>query len=187
MADRCASHRGFQALDAAYRAGDLAALRAALGDPPDFPNCRQAQPAVTDHPLEYAIYWSPLAFIAELLALGADPNDEDTAGFPALHAALSTERPDRHDILRLLLRHGADPGQRGINDGTPLHHAVWRRDPEAVAILLAHGADPGAWTRIDDLSTPLEDAVRSGFAAGAALLRESAGTQAAAGTTTRSG
>ena len=109
-----------------------------------------------------------------MLALGADPNYEDPAGFPALHAALSTERPDRHDILRLLLRHGADPGQRGINDGTPLHHAVWRRDPEAVAILLAHGAAPGAWTRIDDLSTPLEDAERSGFAAGAALLREAA-------------
>ena len=61
--------RQFTAVDEAYKAGDLAALRAALGDPPDFPNCLQPfELAVGGYPLEYAIYWSPLSFIEVLLA-----------------------------------------------------------------------------------------------------------------------
>ena len=41
----------------------------------------------------------------------------------------------------------------------------------AVELLLAHGADPNARTRIDDCSTPLEDAEAGGFSETAALLR----------------
>ena len=68
--DRQDRHTRAMAADAAYRAGDLEALRKALDDPPDFPNCRQPpELGVGDHPLEYAIYWSPFAFIAELIAL----------------------------------------------------------------------------------------------------------------------
>jgi uncharacterized protein len=62
--DRCEVYRQHKRVHDAYRAGDLDALRGALDDPPDFPNCRQPlELAVGDHPLEYAIYWSPLAFI----------------------------------------------------------------------------------------------------------------------------
>lgn len=97
----------FAAVDQAYRSGDLACLREALGNPPDFPNCCQPLDlGVGDHPLGYAIYWSPIAFIAELLELGADPNYPDPAGFPSLIAALSSGRPDLHDILRLLIERG---------------------------------------------------------------------------------
>ena len=52
------------------------------------------------HPLEYAIYWSPVQFIEELIGVGADPGYEDDAGFPALHAALSTSRKDRSERTR---------------------------------------------------------------------------------------
>jgi len=186
MSGRCESHRKFKVLDAAYRAGDLIALRTALGDPVDFPNCLQQDLAVADYPLENGIYWSPLAFIASLLDIGADPNYPDRAGFPSLHAALSTDRPDRHEILRLLLRHGADVRQRGLNDWTPLHHAVWRRDLDSIAILLDHGADLTTRTRIDDWSTPLEDADRVGFTAGAELLRKGADSGARTGDAPRS-
>ena len=87
--DRCEIYRQHKAAHAAYVAGDVAALRAALDDPPDFPNCRQPfDLAVGDHPLEYAIYWSPLAFIEQLMELGANPNYPDHAGFPSLIAAL---------------------------------------------------------------------------------------------------
>jgi ankyrin repeat protein len=162
----------FQAIDRAYRDGDMAALRHALGDPEDFPNCSQPfELAAGDRPLEYAVDWSPRAFVAELLAAGADPNHPDPGGFPALIAALSSERGDRLEILKLLLDHGADPDQPGINDWTPLHYAVARRDMQAIGLLLDHGADPEARTRIDDYITPLEAAESGGFNDGAAALR----------------
>ena len=61
------------ALDEAYKRGDVAAVKAALGDPPGFPNC-QCPPGFSKTCLEYAIHHAPLAFIAALLDLGADPN-----------------------------------------------------------------------------------------------------------------
>lgn len=161
------------AVDSAYRQGDLGALKAALGDPADFPNCLQPfELAVGDYPLEYAIYWSPLPFIAELLELGADPNYPDQSGFPSLIAALSTDRTDQAEILALLLDKGADLDQRGINDYTPLHYAVARRSIRAIEILLDHGADPSIRTRLDDCSTPLEDAAAMGFEDAARLMRD---------------
>jgi ankyrin repeat protein len=75
-------------LHEAYKRGDLAAVRAELGEPADFPNCT-CPPAFGETCLEYAIYHSPLAFIRTLLELGADPNYDSQTGFPALIAALS--------------------------------------------------------------------------------------------------
>ena len=169
--DRRDIYRQHKAAHHAYVTGDLPALRAALGEPPDFPNCRQPfDLAIGDHPLEYAIYWSPLGFIEQLLKLGANPNYPDHAGFPSLIAGLSTRRPDKLEVLELLLASGADVGQRGVNDWTPLHYAVVERDAEAVRLLLAHGADPMLKTRIDDCTSPLEDADAVGFTAGAELM-----------------
>lgn len=165
-------YRRHKAAHAAYCVGDAAALRAALDDPPDFPNYRQPfDLAVGDHPLEYAIYWSPVEFIAQLIGMGADPNYPNHAGFPSLIAALSSGRADRDEIVRLLLESGADVGQRGVNDWTPLHYAVVERDLEAVKMLLARGADPALPTRIDDCTTPIEDAEAVGFIEAATLMR----------------
>ncbi len=61
------------AIHDAYKRGELEALKAALGDPPDFPNSRGPR-GVGEIILEYAIYHSPLPFIQTLLDLGADPN-----------------------------------------------------------------------------------------------------------------
>jgi hypothetical protein len=47
--------------------------------------------------------------IEALLVTGADPNYADQAGFPSLVAALSSERPDRAQVLKLLLAAGAVP------------------------------------------------------------------------------
>jgi ankyrin repeat protein len=173
----CEDHDHFLRLDAAFRAGDLAALRAELGDPEDFPN-------VVAHRamglcLTYAIYHSPLAFIRALLEAGADPNRDEHDGFPPLIAALSCAvsapgapaRPDVQEIIELLLAYRVDAGQRGINDYTALHMAAGQGNLRAVEVLLAHGADPNEITRIDDMTTPLEEAERVGHHAIADRLR----------------
>ncbi len=172
--DRSDIHQRFMDVDGAYREGNLEALKTALGDPADFPNCLQPfELAVGDYPLEYAIYWSPLSFIEKLMEIGADPNYPDRSGFPSLIAALSSDRADKIELLKLLLNSGADIDQRGLNDWTPLHYAVNLRDLEAIRLLLRHGADPALRTRIDDHTTPLEDARERDFSEAVELLQES--------------
>lgn len=165
---RCADYARFKAIDAAFRAGDMAALQAAVDDPALLPN-GPLLPAIGS-PLEYAIYHSPLPFIARLLEMGAAPNRVDHAGFPPLLAALSCcrsapgvpGRPDVPEILELLLAAGADPEQRGINDYTALHMAVAEGATEAVHLLLQAGANPSLRTRIDACETPREMAEAAG-------------------------
>jgi ankyrin repeat protein len=166
---RCAEHRRFMSIDAAFRNGDLAALRAAVDDPAAIPN--GPMPMAIGPCLEYAIYHSPLPFIRTLLELGADPNPQDHIGFPPLIAALSCSRsqpgsparPDVPEILKLLLEFKADPNQRGINDYTALHMAVAERNQTAVQLLLQAGADPRLRTRIDECETAREMAGRAGL------------------------
>ena len=162
---RCAEQKKFLKIDAAFRAGDLAALREAVDDPDAIPNLKTL-PIDIGTCLEYAIYHSPLPFIRQLLELGADvrPDRAAHAGFPPLIAALSCSqsvpgseaRPAVAEIIALLLQFGADPADRGINDYTALHMAVAVRNTEAVELLLAAGADPSLRTTIDDCETPLE-------------------------------
>ena len=156
-------------IDAAFRAGDLVALRAAVENPETVPN--GPMPLAIGPCIEYAIYHSPLGFIRTLLEIGANPNPEEHIGFPPLIAALSCSRsqpgsparPDVLDIVKLLLAFGADPNQRGINDYTPLHMAVSERNLPAVQLLLEAGGDPQLRTRIDDCETPRDMAVNAGL------------------------
>lgn len=170
--DRCERHRLFKAIDDAFRSGDFEGLGHALGGSSRWFDEHMPFELGLGHPLEYAIYWSPTAFISKLMDAGSNPNYHDPAGFPAIIAALSTEREDKLDIVRDLVNHGADPNGRGINDWTPLHYAVSLRDLDAIRLLLAAGADPTLKTRIDDYATALEEAEGGGFEAGASLLRE---------------
>jgi uncharacterized protein len=166
---RCAEHKQILKIDAAFRAGDLDALRAAVDDPEDVPN--GPMPLAIGSCLEYAIYHSPLAFIRTLLEIGANTNPEHHSGFPPLIAALSCSRPhpgattraDAVDIVKLLLAFGADPNQRGINDYTPLHMAVSEQNVAAIQVLLDAGADAALRTRIDEYETPREMAHRAGL------------------------
>jgi ankyrin repeat protein len=169
--DRCARHRLFQAIDEAFKTGDFAGLGKALGGSPRWFDEDMPFELGLGHPLEYAIYWSPLRFIEELIGAGSDPNYQDDAGFPALHALLSTSRNDRYELLALLLGAGSDPNQRGFNDWTPLHRAVAIRDVEAIRLLLEAGADPRLRTRIDECATALEEAEAAGCDDCASLLR----------------
>ena len=167
----------FLRIDAAFRAGSLSALRAAVSDPDVIPN--GPMPIDIGPCLAYAIYHSPFAFVVTLLDLGADPNPAEHDGFPPIIAALVTRQPhpgattraDALDIVRLLVARGADVNQRGINDYTPLHWAVDHHDAEAVTLLLDLGADPRLRTRIDAYETPFELAHRAGLGDLARLLK----------------
>jgi len=168
-AERCAEYEKFKKVDAAFRAGDLVALRAAVDDPAVVPN--GLMPLTIGSCLEYAIYHSPLPFIRTLLEIGADPNPAGHAGFPPLIAAVSCARPrpgspgrpDVLEILQLLLAFKSDPNQRGINDYTPLHMAVSEHDLWTVDLLLQAGAAPCLRTRIDNYETPREMAEKAGL------------------------
>lgn len=142
--DRCERHRLFKAIDDAFKAGDFEGLGVALGSSPRWFDERMPFELGLGHPLEYAIYWSPAGFISTLLDAGSDPNYQDHGGFPAIIAALSTDRTDRLEIVRALIDGGADPDMRGVNDWTPLHYAVAIRSVEAIRLLLAAGRRPGA-------------------------------------------
>jgi ankyrin repeat protein len=130
-------------------------------------------------PLVYAIYHGPLALVRALLDAGADPNGGDGDGFPPLIAALTCATPApgvtvRHDLpelISLLLSRGADVGQRGLNDATPLHLAAEQGDLAMVELLLDHGADANQITHIDDPQTPLELAEQAGHTDVADRLR----------------
>lgn len=167
----------YRRLDRAFKAGDFEALRAELGDVEGFPNV--IADAAMGACLTYAIYHSPLSLIAALLDAGADPTWPAEDGFPPLIAALTcsqrapgaTRRDDVVAMLDLLLTHGADVSQRGVNDFTPLHLAAAQGDLAATDLLLAHGADPNAITRIDDFENPLETALAAGHTAIAERLR----------------
>lgn len=148
-------NRGVQ-IHKAFTSGDFEMLSNLAGEIPGFPNCHLS--SGLGHCLEYAIYHSPLAFIKELLEMGAKPGYNDHAGFPCIIAALSSDRNDVTSIIDLLLDNGADINQRGVNDWTPLHYAAVNDDVSMVKYLLRKGADPTLKTRIDDCVTPLEEA-----------------------------
>ena len=127
-------------------------------------------------PLVLALLNGQFDLAMKLIERGADPNlVTHTDGISPLFAALQTQwalrftyqpQPRAHehqrarhmDVLRALLRSGADPnvrlkthlwhweweGKMGIDvtGATPLWRAAFAQDVEAMDLLVAHGADP---------------------------------------------
>jgi RNA polymerase sigma factor (sigma-70 family) len=105
-------------------------------------------------------YMNNLECVRLLLEAGADPNAVNECGETALHSSLthaneSVSAADRHAVVQLLIKHGADPNRRTIpgmitqgfwrdtrtRGETPLHRAAAFASEETVKFLLEAGAD----------------------------------------------
>ena len=140
----------FRAVDEAFRGEDIEALKTALGNPEGFPNT-PLPPALDmgDNILHYAIFFSPLVLIQQLITAGVNLKHEGVEQTPPLFSAILSERDDRITIMQSLLEHGADIIQMGYNDWAPLHLAVNAQDLDAISFLVSNGADP-YWRAGDD-------------------------------------
>ncbi len=74
-------------------------------------------------------------------------------------AALTTARPDKYQVIELLISFGADIQQRGINGFTPLHCAAADNDAKAIELLLSHGAYFYGWWWIADPTLSVDDVI----------------------------
>jgi uncharacterized protein len=84
--------------------------------------------------------------VAELLSLGADPNETEAKwrGWTALHSAIDElDYGGSMEVVSLLLKHGANVnGWDTLHEATPLLMALFRNNKEAARILVNAGADP---------------------------------------------
>jgi ankyrin repeat protein len=105
-----------------------------------------------------AAYHSDIHKVRELLKKGVNPDERDSFGGTALHAAMFQKNME---IVKLLLEHNFDVNAVGPQNGyTPLHDAVWADNMEAIKLLL----DKGARTNIKgkDGLTPYGKAKKEG-------------------------
>ena len=109
---------------------------------------------LADDRLHKAAHRGDIDAVRTLLEDKPDPDERDSFGGTALHAAMFQ---DNMEIVELLLNGGLDPNARGSSNGyTPLHDAVWADNLEAAKLLIEHGARIDI--KADDGLTPLEKA-----------------------------
>ncbi|MGG6266749.1 ankyrin repeat domain-containing protein [Leptolyngbya sp. AN03gr2] len=131
-------------------------------------------------PLSLAIQWSQFKIAKVLIRRGANANAVDSHQATPIHHAIdaATEwrtrewKPDDDEnaiadqvleLIQLLIDHGADINWNcGLgNVDTPLHRAVWQRQPRIVELLIQAGAEINANSRSH--RTPIDIAAYMGY------------------------
>lgn len=104
--------------------------------------------------LHQAAHSGDIESVRTFLKNNVDPDERDSFGGTALHAAMFQKNTE---IIMLLISYGFDVNAQGLVNGyTPLHDAVWANNLEAVKILLTCGARTDL--RAKDGLTPYEKA-----------------------------
>ena len=98
-------------------------------------------PGDQESPLFLAVNRGYAGIIRDLLDHGADPNMPQNRNGHGPLLGLSSQA-GQAEIVGLLLNHGVNVNEQGVNGYTALHLAVERNHPEVVKLLLDHGADP---------------------------------------------
>jgi uncharacterized protein len=134
--------------------------------------------------LHGACYWGQPEAARRLLRAGADPSAPTRDQFlqiAPLGSAIATtpgvpQPSDDEDVVlglvRLLLEHGADPGQARRDGMTPLHSAAWRGLARVAQELIDAGASPSAVATAGPHQgqTPADTALSQGYIILAARL-----------------
>ena len=107
----------------------------------------------------HAIGSGSLEAVEWMVQQKVDLNIKDLGGDTVLHSVIEREKPDRYELLELILNAGADVNLKGSNDWTPAHLAAVNNDVKVLEILIQHGADLSIKTSIDEYATPLEEAI----------------------------
>ena len=107
-----------------------------------------------------AAYDGDIKKVRELLQKGVKPEEIDSFGGTALHAAMFQKNME---IVKLLLQNHFDINAQGTQNGyTPLHDAVWANNLDAIKLLLDGGAKTNLKGR--DGLTPYGKAKKEGKA-----------------------
>jgi truncated hemoglobin YjbI len=150
-------------------AGDPAQLACAHGLVGRDPGLVQGRHGSGRTLLHDAAGAAPLATVELLLGLGADPNAVDAGGHAPLYCLGNERLTGGDDVVRALVRAGAEvDAAGGAKRCTALHMAARRGNVEVACALLDCGATVDARDRLGD--TPLRRAVNLGRIEVAELL-----------------
>lgn len=104
--------------------------------------------------LDLAVLFGNEELVSALLKAGADPNSFKPPNEIPLILAIESENSNKTNILRLLIKHGANVNASGVLTASAMHAAVAKSSPEIVELLLENEADINIHYPPDDF-TPL--------------------------------
>ncbi|TMW62514.1 hypothetical protein Poli38472_005132 [Pythium oligandrum] len=119
-------------------------------------------------PLHTAVLNGELDRTKRLLATGkVEASAKDASGYTALHHACLLRR---HDLVSILLTHGADVNVAASDGNTPLHKAAQGGDLRVVQVLVNAGTD--SFTANMHGATAVDESARRKHSEVTALLRQ---------------
>jgi ankyrin repeat protein len=124
----------------AVKAGDRAAVRAALKNPGSA-SVREVDGTT---PLHWAARGDDAEIVRLLLRAGADANVVNRYGVTPLSLAATNGSAA---VIEALVKAGADPNTSSREGQVPLMMAARTGNPEAMSVLMDHGADPNVRER----------------------------------------